>query len=352
MNIFKLSILTLVLGTSTSVWAKGGYIYEFAGDVTVSVAGGRAKAATNSMPLEDNTLITTGPKSRAVVKFEDGQVVVLRPDTTFKINKYEYNTAQVEKSQIFISLIKGGLRAITGLIGDRNKQAFRLSTPNATIGIRGTDILEQTDGPVLYGQVISGAIIITNAAGEELFRAGQSSLVASPSARPIPTTLPPLTFIQLLVIVAPANTPGAPPVPGTMPAPPSAQELAAIAQGISIPGATPSDLVSAMIYSGYNSATVTTAMIIFAPNSASSIVEAAVRADPDNAEAIVNAAVAASPGLSSAIEAAAIAAAPGREAAIRAAANAALIRSGYTPPSGTGTGTGTGSGTGTPVSPN
>lgn len=365
MNIFKLSVLTILLGSATSVWAKGGYIHEFAGDVKVSVAGGRAKAATNSMPLEDNTIITTGSRSRAVVKFEDGQVVVLRPDTTFKINKYEYNSAQVEKSQIFISLLKGGLRAITGLIGDRNKQAFRLSTPNATIGIRGTDILEQTDGPSLYGQVISGSIVITNAAGEELFRAGQNSLVSSSSARPIFTTLPPLTFIQLLVIMAPANTAGTPPAPGTVTPPPTAQDLTAVAQGITIPGAAPSDLVTAMVQVGNNSATVTTGLIAFAPNAVASIVTAAVTADPDNAEGIVAAAVAASPDQSGAIEAAAIAAAPDRADAIRAAIRAASDRAASDRAAGPQTpfqsgnsqnfgswGTGGSTGGNTPVSPN
>jgi hypothetical protein len=49
-----------------------------------------------------------------------------------------------------MSLIKGTVRSITGWIGKFNNSAYRITTPTATIGIRGTDhettVIEKGDG--------------------------------------------------------------------------------------------------------------------------------------------------------------------------------------------------------------
>lgn len=44
-------------------------------------------------------------------------------------------------SRAFFRLLKGGFRAVSGLIGKANPAEYRVSTPVATIGIRGTDYL-------------------------------------------------------------------------------------------------------------------------------------------------------------------------------------------------------------------
>lgn len=321
MNLFRLSILIFFLSiTTSSSWAKGGYIYEYAGDVKVTVAGGSPRLASDSLPLNDNSVITTGDMSRAVLKFEDGQLVVLRSNTTFQIKKYAFNADQAEKSSIFFSLFKGGLRAVTGLIGKHNKQAFKITTPTATIGIRGTDFMLQTEGKAMFGQVTEGAMTMLTANSREVFTAGQSSFVPSSSASPVVTTAPPLTFIQLQVIAAPPPTPAPAPKPGTKTPPPSAQTLSALAKGIKIPGVKPADLATAMIHVGNKAAVVTVGMINFDPQAAASITKAAVMAVPRDAAAITAAAVTTAPTLAAAITAAAVTAAPAQAAAITAAA--------------------------------
>ncbi len=86
-------------------------------------------------PLNEGDVINTGGRGFAVIGLKDGSKMTLRPDTTFAIDKFSHDTK--EESALF-RLLKGGLRAVTGLIAKRNPQAVRVSTATATIGIRGT----------------------------------------------------------------------------------------------------------------------------------------------------------------------------------------------------------------------
>jgi len=78
-----------------------------------------------------------------------------------------------------LSLLKGGMRAVTGLLGKRSPTSFRVGTPSATIGIRGTTFHAEvvTPGanlaPGLYVQVLDGVISLTNKGGSQNFSAGQ-----------------------------------------------------------------------------------------------------------------------------------------------------------------------------------
>lgn len=323
MNVFRLSIVVILFGTVSSVWAKGGYIYEYAGDVKVAVAGSAARNATQSMPLDDNSVITTGDRSRAVLKFEDGQLIVLRSNTTFQIKKYVFDTNRSEKNSAFFSLFKGGLRAVTGLIGKHNKQAFKLSTPTTTVGIRGTDFMLQTEGKAMYAQVTEGAVTMLTAKSDQVFTAGQSSFVPFPTASPVLASAPALTFIQLQVIATPTPTPAPAPKPGTAVPPPTAQTLTSLAKSIKTPGVKPADIATAMIDVGNRPAVVTTGVINFAPQAAASVTTATVAAAPQDAAAITSAAVTAAPTQAAAITTAAVTVAQPQAAAITTAAVAA-----------------------------
>jgi len=320
MNAAKISILAFLLCIASPAWAKGGYIYEYAGDVKVKVAGGAVQAATDSMHLDDNTAIMTGNMSRAVLKFEDGQLVVLSANTTFQIKKYSFDSAQVEKSSIFFSLFKGGLRAVTGLIGQQNKQAFKMTTPTATIGIRGTDFMLKTDGKTMTGQVTKGAMTMLTGKSLGVFTAGQSSYVPSSTASPAMTKLPPAAFLTLQVVPIPLTLPAPMPPPGTKTPPPTPQQLTEIAKGINIPGVKPADLATAMIEVGNKATDVTTGIVNFSPSDAAAIVKAAIKADPENAAAITTVAVMAAPTKAADITKAAIEAAPADAVAITKAA--------------------------------
>lgn len=220
-NITKL-VITLAWMFSVSAWAAGGYVFDAAGDVSVAAGEADAQPARKNDAIASGTIINTGDNSHAVLKFEDGQVVVMQSNSSFQVREYSYEAKQVEKSNIVFAMLKGGMRFVTGLIGQRHRDAFKLATPNATIGIRGTEFMVVMGNSPMYSQVVSGSIGVTNAAGTAVLTAGQTALTVSASALTtvVPAaTIPAGTFTQLGAIPVPPAAPAPAPAPaGSAPA--------------------------------------------------------------------------------------------------------------------------------------
>ncbi len=215
------NLLITALGTigffGQTAYAAIGTMYDTRGDVKTVLGGQQPQSVGKGAPLENNMIVSTGEASSAVLKFEDGQIIALQSNSSFQIRDYSYDTKNVEKSSLFFSMLKGGLRAITGLIGAKHPAGFRLQTPNATIGIRGTDFMLVMQNP-LYANVVSGSISISNTAGTAIFNAGQAAVVTSATTLPAAISaaaIPAGTFTPLGAIPVPvAPLPGAGSVPG------------------------------------------------------------------------------------------------------------------------------------------
>jgi hypothetical protein len=109
------------------------------GNVTVISSAQASKQNSRKLtlnsPLYKGDTISTTANSFTVIQFVDEAKMTLRPNTQFRIDDYEYSA---EKNQASMELIKGGLRILTGLIGKKNPQAYKINTSHTTIGIRGT----------------------------------------------------------------------------------------------------------------------------------------------------------------------------------------------------------------------
>ncbi len=167
-------------------WAAGGYFVEAKGDVSIAQGKSPWRPAAKNSIVTSNTLVSTGDNSSALLRFDDGQIVSLRNNTLFNVREYRFEPKKIDQSNIVFSSIKGGFLFITGLIGKRNNKSFRLSTPNATIGVRGTEFMIAIEGESLYGKVVSGGIDMKNNAGSVEFGAGQNILVTSTTILPEP----------------------------------------------------------------------------------------------------------------------------------------------------------------------
>ena len=190
--------------------AAAGQITHLSGTLSAKRADGTSKLlSVKSEVLEGDTLGTEA-ETYARIKFADGGEVVMRPGTQLKIESYAYNAAKPESDNIVMSMFKGGLRAVTGLVGKRSREKVSFQTETATIGIRGTHfgaLLCQNDCggvPTTGGQpppnglhvdVTSGAIVMSNRAGTVQINAGQFGFAANSNTAPIP--VPPQQGIQV-----------------------------------------------------------------------------------------------------------------------------------------------------------
>jgi len=174
-------------------------------------------------PLYEGDLLKTGLSSFAVLAFKDKSRITLKTNTEFEIKKHHYNAKKPETSSALMSLLKGGLRAVSGLIGKKNKDAYRMRTPVATIGIRGTGYdlhcegeckspspqslmtpLEQIlnmivkpalaalDGEGMYAHVWDGAIEVKNESGTQLLKLNQTAFIRNQKMTPVVIPSPPL----------------------------------------------------------------------------------------------------------------------------------------------------------------
>ncbi len=106
----------------------------------VRLIGGQGdRTASSSVLLYEGDRILTSANSDAVVRMADGAVVAVRPNSELLVAAYRFSAREPREGSVLLELVRGGLRAITGLVGKANPSAVRVSTPTATIGIRGTD---------------------------------------------------------------------------------------------------------------------------------------------------------------------------------------------------------------------
>ena len=136
--------------------------------------------------------ITTGTGAQAVLRFDDGQQVVINENTVFRIVDFRYRAEEPGNDRAIFDLLRGALRVVTGLVGARNQNNFQLRIPQATIGIRGTDFMVVLVNPA-YTNVLYGAISVSNSGGTTVFGAGAFGSIGSASALPVaisPSALP------------------------------------------------------------------------------------------------------------------------------------------------------------------
>jgi hypothetical protein len=165
-------------------------------------------AQTNCAPLAKGATIApgdtveTGADGYIYITTVDHGFVSVRPDSSLTFERYEYDPADPRKTVIKLSLHKGVVREISGTGAQAARDHYRMNTPVAALGVRGTDFTVFTDANVTRADVRSGGIVMTplgagcaptgtgpceGSAAAQLF-AGQSNqilLVYRGSARPV-----------------------------------------------------------------------------------------------------------------------------------------------------------------------
>ena len=90
-----------------------------------------------SSVFEGDTLVSDD-NAYAIVVFRDKSRVSLQANTVFRVDEMKFDKDSAEESSALFSLLRGGLRTITGLIGKLHPRKYSMRTSVATIGIRGT----------------------------------------------------------------------------------------------------------------------------------------------------------------------------------------------------------------------
>ena len=152
------------------------------GDVQVIGLNGQSRRATKGLPVGSGDTVDTR-SGRVQLRFTDGAYVSLQPQSKFRIDAYRFEGKTDGSERGFFSLLSGGMRTITGLVGRTNKRTYQVSTSVATIGIRGTEYkISYTNS--IEGMVGEGAINVCTGAGCFPFNSGETFMVSTPQSTP------------------------------------------------------------------------------------------------------------------------------------------------------------------------
>lgn len=167
-NLFGLLIL-LLLNPAVHAAELFGTVDALSGSASLIDQTGRAAPIVIGMNVYEGQTIISAADGEVHLVTEDGGIIAVRPDTEFRVDEYKADGSSADK--IFMSLLKGTVRSITGWIGKFDNSAYRITTPTATIGVRGTDhettVIEKGNGdePGTYDNVIEGATIMKTPQG-------------------------------------------------------------------------------------------------------------------------------------------------------------------------------------------
>jgi hypothetical protein len=183
-------VLACAAAYPVAAQTAAGLAQYTSGQVTVSKGTGAATPLVKGDAIQSGDTITTGEKGSAQMRFSDGGFIALHGNSKFSVNGY-VDAKDGSKDQFLVSLLTGGMRAITGLIGKRNPNNYKVTTPTAVIGIRGSgfNVVHNANGTLSVTTELD-AIDVCNAGGCLGLNVGESALVRNALDKPVRTNIP------------------------------------------------------------------------------------------------------------------------------------------------------------------
>lgn len=136
-----------------------GKVIALRGSAEIAAADGSIRSLALASALEIGEKITTGPRGRIQILFNDNTIISLGPRSELVIEEYQWdggNTPGRMKSVIS----EGVFRVLGGSITRSAPENFTTETPSATIGIRGS---------MYAGSVRDGALQVVFQGGKGIF---------------------------------------------------------------------------------------------------------------------------------------------------------------------------------------
>jgi len=102
-------------------------------------------------PIYSGDRIETGPVGEAQIKFRDDTRLVVGPKSSMVIDAFVFNNDDTARD-VSINILRGAFRFISG---NSSKDAYSITTPTATIGVRGTEFDVAVEGPTGVTRVVN-----------------------------------------------------------------------------------------------------------------------------------------------------------------------------------------------------
>ncbi len=159
------------------------------GEINAVDTAGQRRRLVDGGAIYPGDTVETGNGARGVLAFRDDSRLTLGAATRFKVDNFVFDDKNPGDGRFLVSLLRGSMRALTGLIGKSNTRNVSFSTATATIGIRGTGLDLQCDDACNFFTWLGTIEVTPTAAGQggqtamQVLQAGQGLFVSNSAIR-------------------------------------------------------------------------------------------------------------------------------------------------------------------------
>lgn len=107
--------------------------------------GGQTIAAKPGFALQKGDILRTGKDGRIGATFYDNSRFAAGPNSSVTINEFLFDDT-THDGKFVTQVDRGSLAIISGQIAKKNKDAMRVRTPTALLGVRGTRFVVDVKG--------------------------------------------------------------------------------------------------------------------------------------------------------------------------------------------------------------
>lgn len=162
----SVALTGLLTAIVTSAHAQPAAAQAGIAEVTLAIGdaqrerSGEVAAVRKGSDIGEGDVIRTGVNGHVHLRFSDGAMVSVRPQSVFAIQEFKYRVEDPAASVVRFSLTRGEARTISGAAAQSAKERFRLNTPLVAIGVKGTDFVTQATSDLTLVTVRQGAIVM------------------------------------------------------------------------------------------------------------------------------------------------------------------------------------------------
>lgn len=187
-----LSLLIAYTLSGTALADVAGRVNFVSGNVEAVATDGSRRTLVKGELVNSGERLETN-RGRVQIRFTDGSFISLQPNTVFGLDKYSFDKNKPNDGSLLFNFLRGGMRTVSGAIGKVNRANYKVQTPVATIGIRGTSYAanQEPNGKLLL-TVGSGIVNLENNFGSSNVNTGQTFQVETgqaPNQAPAGTTV-------------------------------------------------------------------------------------------------------------------------------------------------------------------
>lgn len=154
-----LAMVVLAGWVSSASANQAGKVTQITGQVTITRASGEPVSLRVYEPVMEGDTLQTGTDGRVKVMLSDDSVITLSPNSKLVVRTQTFTRAPARRES-FMELMQGRVRAAVARYTANYQSTFKIKTPTAVAGVRGSiqvvgtgtpEFMACVEGPCTYG---------------------------------------------------------------------------------------------------------------------------------------------------------------------------------------------------------